>query len=258
MKIDRVIFCLDDNPTYAGFWNLNSKVWKTVYGVKPTLMYIGAKGDIEKNNLSRQFGEIIVLPESPIDLCNNFRRKWYITWALFYGPTLFPDDVCMTSGIDQIPLSSMFMDRIANVSKDKYVIGFADAYRDMQDHFPSSHHVALGNLYKTRFDIDEDWLTEVNKVHETRTQFNNLCMQSYWGLDESYSSRIISKNRSGVEFINNFFHSSWSPRRIDRGWGLNYDTDKLSNGWYSEMHAPRPLKDCEQEVNKIISIAHGI
>ena len=47
MKIDRVIFCLDNNPNYAGFWNINSRVWKNVYNVNPTLIYIGDKEDIK-------------------------------------------------------------------------------------------------------------------------------------------------------------------------------------------------------------------
>jgi len=257
MKIDRVIFCLDNNPNYAGFWNINSKVWKNVYNVNPTLIYVGDEEDIDKNNISREFGEIIVLPASPIDLCNNFRRKWYITWALFYGPTLFPDEVCMTSGIDQIPLSWSFINKIENISREKYIVGFADAYSD-PELYPSSHHVALGSHFKEKYDIDEDWLWEIRKVYQTRNQFNNLYDAGYWGLDESYSSKVISSKPDGIEFIKNFFHPLWAPRRIDRIWGLKYDVGKLSSGWYSEMHAPRPLRDYEQEVNKIISIAHGI
>ena len=98
-----------------------------------------------------------------------------------------------------IPLSRIFIDRIANIAKEKYVIGFADAYGE-QNWFPSSHHVALGSNYKARYNINENWLDEINKIHQTRTQFirdapHKLCAQSYWGLDESYSSKVISENK---------------------------------------------------------------
>jgi hypothetical protein len=258
MKVDRVLFCLNDNPTYVKFWNLNSKIWKNKFGVLPTLIYVGDQEEVEKNNLSTEFGEIIVLPKYHEDICKGASRQWYITWSLFYGATKFPNDACMTSGIDQIPLSSLFLDKIANIRDDRYVIGFADAYR-RADLFPSSHHVAKGSLFKEKYEILDDWHQEVERVYSKRDTYKNHNIHNdYWGLDEAFSSEYVVKKADDVHFVNDFFHTIWRKRRIDRDFGLKYNIDLMKQGWYSELHSPRPYELYRHQVDQMILIAHDL
>lgn len=257
MKVDRILFCLNNNPNYIDFWNINSKIWRLKFDVIPTLFFVGDEKEVEELNLSKEFGEIIVLPDIKEDLCNGHDRKWYITWALFYGASLFPNDICMTSGIDQIPLSDIFLKRIEDVSDDKYVVGFADAY-GIKDFYPSSHHVATGKLYKKKFEITDDWAGEVQRLYEKRGNYKNLYDSAYWGLDENYTSEMITKMNSDVFFNNDFFHPTWKTRRIDRAYGLKYEFNKLMNGWYTELHAPRPFSVYSSEIDKIVYLAHKL
>lgn len=257
MKIDRVLFSLNNNKNYINFWNLNSKIWKLKFDVIPTLLYIGKKEEVSRLKLSEEFGEIYVLEDLQEDLCNGFSRKWYIPWSLFYGATLFPDEVCMTSGIDQIPLSNIFLEHIKEISEEKYIVGFSDAYRK-KDFFPSSHHVAKGEKFKKKFEILNNWTEEVYRVFRKKHEMKNLYDSGYWGLDESYSSIKICEKSTDVYFNNDFFHTTWKQRRIDRAYGLNYSFDKLKNGWYTELHAPRPLEKYYNEIDKIIYLAHNI
>lgn len=256
MKIDRILFCLNNNPTYINFWNINSKIWKLKYNIKPTLLYIGAKEEIKKLNLLEEHGEIIVLPKIDEDLCNGSLRQWYITWALFFGASLFENEVCMTSGIDQIPLSNIFLEKISDIEQNKYIIGFADAY-GRKDLFPSSHHVAKGKYFKNKYEILNNWHEEVYKVYSHKNKYNFL-YEGYWGLDEAYSSEMLLKNNDNIHYINNFFHPLWTKKRIDRDHGLKYDIKLLSNGWYSELHSPRPYELYSQQIDNIIFSAHGI
>lgn len=258
MKIDRVLFCLNDNQTYTKFWNINSKIWKTKFNIIPTLIYVGEEEDIQKNKLSNEYGDILILPKYSKDLCKGSVRQWYITWALFYGATKFPDDICMTSGLDQIPLSTVFLEKIEDIKEDKYIVGFADAY-GRKDLFPSSHHVGKGSIFKEKYEILDDWYEEIERIYQSRNlyKFHNL-HDDYWGLDEAFSSDFLVKKSEDVHFINNFFHVVWNSRRIDRAHGLTYDLKKLEDGWYTELHSPRPYELYRQQIDQIIFIAHEI
>ena len=40
MKIDKVIFSVDDNPLYEGFWEIQSKICSEILGITPVLFKI--------------------------------------------------------------------------------------------------------------------------------------------------------------------------------------------------------------------------
>lgn len=250
MKIDRVIVVLNNNKNYVSFWNVFSKIWKTKFKVTPTLMFVGTDDELKENDLSQKYGEIIRLePLSEVVLDSSL--DWSVTWALFYGPTLFPEEVCMTSGIDQLPLSDKFIASISEDSKESYIVGFAGAYRDIPNIFPSSHHVALGKTFKEMYEIEDDWHSEIRKVFNTRSRYTRLS-GNYWGLDEAYSSERLLDSNSDKIVYKDIFHSDWVPYRLDRGGILSYDVEKLKSGFYTELHAPRPYEKYEQYLDTLI------
>jgi hypothetical protein len=103
-NLDRVILVLSDNLLYEGFWEYSSKFWKNKFGVKPTLFFYGNQKNIK---FDRNIGEVYDLPFVE-EACVNPHRDWACTWGLFYGSSLFENDICMTCGIDQAPLSDSF------------------------------------------------------------------------------------------------------------------------------------------------------
>lgn len=243
MKIDRVVFCLNSNPLYRNFWNVFSRVWKDKFDITPTLLFSGSEEELRAQELSEQYGEIIRLNPVP-EVVVDPTLDWSITWALFWGPTLFPEDVCLTSGIDQLPLSDMFMKLIKDIPEDDYVVGFSDAYTGCS-HFPSSHHVAKGKNYKKIYDIDSSWENEVKKVFKSaKTRHTNL-PSNLWGLDELYSSEVLRSHPEFPEKVHLIkeFHTSWNPRRLCRSRLWGWDKAALKNGEYSELHAPRPYNN---------------
>lgn len=245
MKIDRVIFCLNSNHLFDGFWNSFSRVWREKFNIIPTVFFSGTKEDLEKANLSNKFGDVIRIEPVP-EVVVDYRLDWSITWSFFWGPTLFPDEVCMTSGIDQLPLSHMFFEAIASIPNDDYVVGFSDAYTGM-DHFPSSHHVSKGENFQKIYNIDPSWEKEVKKVFEKgKVKFKNQLGKNLWALDEVYSSSILRdaahKSPSVFHFLK-MFHSSWLPKRLCRSGLQEYNISSLRNGEYSELHSPRPYTE---------------
>ena len=233
IPIDRVILVLNDNPLYLDFWNYSSKIWKVNFGVTPTLFFVG-KPSIK---LTEQFGEVYILPEVN-EVIVNRSRDWSVTWALFWGAAQFKDDVCVTHGIDQAPLSDRFFKSIKKYDFNKdYVIGLADAY-SIPNWYVSSHHVAKGSIFKEALSVQDRWQDEVKSVFSYRNNYGSMYNTGdFWGLDELHSSFLL-KNFPDIKLHNGF--KDLSLRRIDRAYDPNFDPDLLSQGYYSEIHAHRP------------------
>ena len=258
MKIDRVIAVLNDNEVYSSFWNIFSKVWRVKFGVMPTLMFVGSQDQLRKGDYSVEYGEIYRLdPLNEVVMDPNL--DWSVTWALFYGPTLFPDDICMTSGIDQIPLSSKFIDSLAHHAEEDYIIGFSGAYRDLVGIYPSSHHVGKGSIYKQIYDIENQWHDELRKVFSSKSSLkqSSLLPSSLWGLDEVYSSEVLDGSSYPNIVHKDIFHDQWAPFRLDRGSSVDYDLDRLKAGYYSELHSPRPYELHQDYIDTLVGSLLG-
>jgi hypothetical protein len=285
--IDRVIFCLNNNETYIDFWNYVAKLYKLKFNVTPTLMFVGTTQEYETlsnaGRLSQKYGEVIHLQrveEVPYNAGSGEWLDWTPTWALFYGASLFPNEVCMISGIDQIPLSPMFFEIVKEINTNqKYVIGFADAYNvignmktaslENEDKFvvyPSSHHVALGKIYKDVYEIEDSWEDEIKKVNSYIGKFTlNEDLSAYafskgWGIDEIYSSYKISKKSSDYFFLVNDWYKNWVHKRIDRSFQgklvLNTELEnRIINKDIPEYSAIRPFFSNDiNSMNRLLEI----
>ena len=104
MKIDRVILASNENINYYPFWNPLSKVYKENFKIEPTLIWFGEESDIDRLGLSTEYGNIIVQTPHP-----NYKVGWQTTWSLFYYTKFFPGETITTMGIDQVPLSDIFL-----------------------------------------------------------------------------------------------------------------------------------------------------
>jgi hypothetical protein len=266
MKINRVIFPLNNNKNYTEYWNVFGKVWKEHWNITPTMIFVGTEQELNSNNFDHSIGDIVRL--DPVPAVTEEYPDWSVTWSIIYGAALFEKDICITHGIDQLPLSKYFFDETEKISEDKFIVGFGDAYKNYGPNhlgyynnvtkvmYPSSHLVGSGNTFKSIYSIDDKWETEIIKVYNSRSKYllkNKFYKNSSWGLDECYSSECISKyDQSNIVYFD-FFWSFWYPRRIDRGGqNLNYSCDLIKNGYYSELHAFRPYRDHKAKVDKII------
>jgi len=248
--IDRVILVLNDNPTYLDFWEYSSRIWRNNFGVNPTLFFVGEP----PTRPTEQFGEVHVLPEVN-EVIANRARDWSVTWALFWGASQFKNDICITHGIDQAPLSDRFFKSIEKYDFNKdYVIGLADAYNN-PDWYVSSHHVATGSTFKKALSIKDEWEEEVKSVFSFRNNYGHMYNTGdFWGLDELHSSFLL-KGFPDLKLHNGF--KDLRSRRIDRAYAPHFDKNLLKEGYYSEIHAHRPYsqyKDFLDEISNLCPI----
>jgi len=266
MKINRIIFCLNNNNLYKGFWNVCSKTFKFVYpDATPTLFIKTSKTEFEQlksqNFLSEEYGEVYRI-EPVKEVILNDDRDWSTTWLLFYGASLFPDDICMTSGIDQLHLSNKFDKIIKNFTDETYYVAPGEFVYEFNKGkfplYPSGLHIAKGSRFKEVLEIDDNFDTEIKKVFSKRNLFEGRLPKDLWALDEAYSSLLIDEKikqgDNNIKFAPDFFWKGyWSPRRLCRSRKIVYDADKLKEGFYTEIHCPRPYEENKEILDKIVS-----
>ena len=184
---------------------------------------------------------------------------WTCTWGLFYGAAQFEDDICMLSGIDQIPLNNTLLEYLKRSDyRDSYSVLWSDAYGDkvgLSNMYPSSHHIAKGKYFKCLYGIDNAWRFELLKVFKASSNLGfeyRFRSDNFWGLDEAYSSWCINnyiRDQSkgfNVVLSKNIFKMH-QKTRLDRGTSKVYRTDfnvlinDIKKGLYCEYHAQRPF-----------------
>lgn len=251
MRVDRVIFVWDGAQSYSSCWELVSRLYSEKLGVRPTLFFVSS-GTPPRSSC----GDVWQLPPLPEMVTPG--RNVLPTLAFLWGPCRFPDEVCMTSGIDQIPLSGRFLESLADVPASELVIGFGGAppYRDFESRFgcryyPSSHLAGLGSAFQSVLRLPDRWEDAAREIWNSEYP---TAWENRWGLDEAFfSHRLNESNAPHVVFPTPWF-ADWVARRLDRSAAWAVDESKLLSGWYSEMHMSHPPSTLElQIVNRLLS-----
>lgn len=252
MKIDRVLIALNNNKVYTRYWNTIAPVWKKRFGINPTMIFIGTEEEFNSNRFD--LGYDIVRFDIP-------SHRWLIPWSLFWLATQFPEDICMTSGVDEVPLSNGFFEEIENIDREKYVVGFSDAYNGYKEGslsyfntqtnvmYPSGYNAALGRNYKKILKIEDNLMEEISKVENSASKYS--INGDLWGLDECYLSDMISSYDLKDEIIMLDYYRVFGPRRLyDHS---TIDINLLRSGYYSQLtskiHSP-------EELNRILNIRY--
>jgi len=254
MKVDRVILSTTNNPLYYDFWNPLSKVFKEKFGISPTLVWLGTEDEYKASPLNDTYGDVYILEPNP-----NYGLAMQSTWALYWMTQHFPDDVCFIQGIDEVPLSMMFLgDKIAEYSNDDYVMLIADAYlphhwtKD-QSASPSGQHVAKGSTFDKIYKFEDNFKDEIDKVCGAGVRAFWEDTAGRWGLDETYFSLRLREyeDESIIKSLDNF--GLMVQRRIEceRYKQPEYNIDLLNQGWYSQGHLCRPFANHVEWLTKL-------
>jgi hypothetical protein len=253
MKIDRVILSSNNNPNYYHFWNIVSEIYKTRFNIIPTLVWFNDESDFKKLKLSDKYGDIIFQKPNP-----KYQTGWQTTWALFYFTKFFKNEVCLTMGIDQIPLSNIFVkDLISEIDNNKYVTLIDDAYNT---HWtlengvsPSAYHIGNGTIFNEIYGFEDNFFDETDKVYLSKDAFWSVG-EDKWGIDESYSSKKMRQynKKENIESLSNF--KLLRDRRIDchRNLEPKYELNLLKEGFYSEIHLCRPYTNHKEYIDNLI------
>ena len=217
MRVDKVIMAVDDNRNYLDCWPIVSEFWKERIGITPILLHIS---DAESDFLPTKYGFI-----------KKIRRHDRISTALqsqivrLYGPSFFPDEVCMMSDVDMVPLKkSYFTDDVSQFDRDSFVV-LAPPYAFKT--YPMCYSAALGSTYAKilRLDCSYEEFTE------------RLAMLNWgWTTDEKYLSKCIKE--SGFDKFEVVPHR---PPRINKV-GLSYDMKQIDRDGYLDFHMRMPIQ----------------
>lgn len=254
MKIDRVILSSNADPTYYHFWNALAPVYRDKFGIRPTLVWFGTEQEFNDCGLDASLGDVHFIEAHP-----DYHIPWQTTWGLFWVTQFYPNDTCFIIGIDQIPLSGMFIrDMIAPYHEDDYVMLISDAYKPTYwknegGASPSSYHIAKGSIYNAVYSFEKEWKDEADKVG--KSGINGLWENTAgrWGIDESYSCHMLRKYKGNIIAADRF--DLLKTHRIEcyRHQETEFNTALMAEGWYSESHLCRPYTNHKAYIDRMLN-----
>ncbi|MGE0206436.1 MAG: hypothetical protein AB7R69_01155 [Candidatus Babeliales bacterium] len=238
LTLDRVILSTDANPNYIEYWPLVAKMWKEVVGIRPTLALIADKS-VE---IDESLGDIIRFEPIP-----GIPTSLYAQCIRLFLPLLFPNDCCIVSDIDLLPLSrDYFTERIKDLADDVFVV-----YRDSEEferqfkEIPMCYVAGKGKIFAEIFKIftKEDIPQKIKEWHDTAigwTTDQKMLYKTVLAWD-GYESRCIRLGKTDVV----------SPRtRIDKiNW--RYDVGRIEEGTYVDCLPPRPYSAYKKDIDTI-------
>lgn len=260
MKIEKVIFTIDDNPHYKGFWSSISKHYNQKFGITPKLFIIGRNIDISSYDTTNGEIEVIESLEEIPTIIQALIGKFYFTKTE-------PETTWKIGDLDLYPLQRYhFFDRINDIPDDKYVhlnpLAYGRDWRNTIHGLAGYFHVAKGKVFENELNFTnksfQDVCMEIYnsnrfgiKFHNINAGKENLQASENWGwfcAEEMYTGDLLknSKNLIEVEPINGEY------TRLDRS-NMVYNLQDIQNGYYIDFHSPRPYEIHNETIEKIIS-----
>lgn len=252
MKIDYAIMSSDSNPMYLDFWPTVSKLWKKKFNIEPILIYID---EDQEKEISTKYGTVLKL--KPI---KNIPISIQTLWSRYWLPIQYPENVCIISDIDMLPLSEKyFIDNIKNIKDDKYV--HLNPCIESYGMIPSCYHVAKGSMFEKVLKTSKSLEESLKNLHVDFGNPRHQLEDDYWFLDEEYASKSVidykKNNPEKVIFLQRDFGQN--GKRIDRAdfedgiW--DYSLEDLKLGKYYDCHSIRPYQEYKNHIDKISKIA---
>ena len=241
MRPTKAILAVDNNPIYYPFWNTVSKYWSEIIDIEPVLIYVG-KESPSVLNLSEKYGQVHHLNTKDL----QFKTSTMSQVVRHFGATLYPDDVCILSDIDMLPLNKdYFVNQKEVLEFNDDGICFYSSDAPAEKRFPMCYISAKGSVFseiiKSNYD---DFKNEVGKW---------INYGFGWNTDEMvfYDKWSKSKFTNNSLMLNRGWKNNIASNRIDRVVLGLVDWNRI--GEYYDFHMLRPFKNNELILNKINS-----
>lgn len=249
MKTIKAIVSSDDNPFYYEFWNDVSYVWKEIFQIEPVLIYISNR---ENKSLSREFGEVVRIPEE-----DDIPKYLQGQLARIYYAKLFQKDICMLSDIDMIPINKKYFDKnkIINNTKNDSFFHLNPVKREFGQ-YPMCYYIGYGKTFNRLFG-DSTWKEFLKNVIDYNFTANKLGYvlpnkiknNHFWFSDELYLFTKIKEKKINLNLNDNFIEEKF---RISREQILQID---LKNNYdFIDCHMPRPFSLYSRQINYLINL----
>jgi hypothetical protein len=243
LKLQRVILATDANENYIQFWPIVAKAWKEIIGLQPTLALIAD----ETVDIDETLGEVIRF--APIEGVSTALYAQCIRHLL---PIMFPDEVCIMSDIDMIPLNKDYFLKSAEPFPNDYFVVYKDrAYPPNTPQFQMCYCAAYGKVFQEIFGINN-----VDEIPDIVKRWSALNLG--WSTDELILYQYLTNWNKYTTHCAKLGHGmEMNSRRIDRArWGVNRNL--LRSGHYVDMHCPRPYNNYKAEIDMIMKFAFNL
>lgn len=231
LELKRVILSTDNNRNYIEFWPIVAPIWQAM-GLRPTLALIAD----ENCPIDTSLGDVF-----RFDPLVGIQTSLQAQVMRLILPVYFPDEGCLISDIDMIPIDRSYFFDGASASPDDALLVYRDSVPGWQK-YPMCYVAAKGAVFNSLFEIDKHAnFEEIIRKWE---------QQGYgWGTDENilYNTLLSWETRGG--HVTRLGHSV-GPR-LDRGeWKSDFSSVNLSD--YIDCHCPRPYSEYQQTIDQVV------
>lgn len=180
LRIDRAIVSSDSNPTYLEFWPIIARAWQQLFNIRPTLIFIG---ETDKA-LDKTCGDVVLF--QPI---KGIETSYQSQVVRVLAPALFPEDNCIISDIDMIPINhEYFVESLREIADDKFVVFRNGTYGPNEAAYPLCYHAAKGKIFAEVFGINS-----LQNIRDKMAEWRTFGLG--WNTDEVMLFRCISQWR---------------------------------------------------------------
>lgn len=266
MKIDKIIFASNDNPTYLSYWEINAKVCREVLEIEPVLFWITDEDSDFYHDDNGLVKKIKRLPD-------YIKHSWGETFhssafqaqnVRLWGTKFFPEEVCLTSDIDLLLFNKEYLDQnICLADPEDFVIVGSDAYDNSRpecigDEFGVSRYalpylLSKGKNFTKMYDLECTYEEFIRRLS---------LMNLGFGTDEKYTGMVLDSNKTDLIIHRNKRGTSslfYCNRRIER----KYFTDDVTtfslnvSGYldlsnYIDAHLPGPYEYYKEKVDNLV------
>jgi len=238
LELKRVILSTNNNPDYIEFWPIVTPLWEA-RGLRPTLALIATE-DVQ---IDTSLGDVIRF--DPIPGIPESLQAQVIRLLL---PILFPDEGCIISDIDMLPISYTYFKEGATHCPDTDFLVYRNRAAGYENggRYPMCYLAAKGRVFGSIFGI--------SKRDQIPGVIRQLADEQYgWNTDEIVVYAYAKKweEKGGKIFTLN--HRA--KGRLDRGkWKGNFEKVEVLK--YIDCHAPRPYSAYQTSIDQLLAVMH--
>ncbi len=239
IELNRVILATNNDITYIQFWQVVAPLWSKM-GLKPTLALIADENCVVDTTL----GDVIRF--DPIPGVSQALQAQAIRLLL---PILFPDDGCIISDIDMLPISrEYFFEGASHCPDDGFLIYRNGAYGGNEKKYPMCYFAAKGDVFQSVFGI--------SKLEEIDPLLQQWASMGYgWNTDELMLYQYVNDWQISTGKVVYLGHGV-GPR-IDRMWWFD-QLRFLDVRNAIDCHCPRPYSINKQTIDQVVDATFAL
>jgi hypothetical protein len=230
LELNRVILSTDENDLYIQFWPIVAEAWKAM-GIRPTLALIS-----EHDCVDSTIGDVIRFDPIP-----GFSTAMQAQVFRLFLPVLFPEEGCIISDIDMIPISKEYFVNNAKLCPGNAFLIYRDeAIPKEYNEYPMCYIAAKGKIFGSIFRV-ADKIDFVDRLRECRTihdAFNTDQVVLFrwvnrWQLD---GGEVVKLGHTVTQRLDRADWRDWRPEEIECA---------------IDAHCPRPYSQYRNSIDFI-------